>query len=129
MKQKQADQLMEQKGFTLVELVVVVTIVGVLAAFAIPQYQGYTRRSNRTDGRAALMVAVQQVERYRSTNMTYVGATIDASSEYGLYSLALAATADTFTVTATATGPQAADTACTPLTLNHLGVKTPAGCW
>ncbi|WP_353156901.1 type IV pilin protein [Herminiimonas fonticola] len=59
-------------GFTMIELMVVLIIVAILAAIAIPSYQESVLKTRRTEGRAALMKAMQQQERYYSLHTTYL---------------------------------------------------------
>ena len=59
-------------GFTLIELMIVVAIVGILAAVAYPSYQDSLRKSRRAEGRTALMEVIQQQERYMTQNNTYL---------------------------------------------------------
>lgn len=125
-------------GFTLIELMIVVAIVGILAAIALPSYNRYVRESRRIDGQSALHQLALAQEKYRSTNATYASTVgqlgVSANSPDGHYTLAIgSATATAFTATATAITPsQQADTGCTALTLSvSSGVTTtgPAGCW
>ncbi|MGQ5525011.1 type IV pilin protein [Chitinimonas sp. PSY-7] len=58
-------------GFTLIELMIVVAIIGVLAAIAIPQYSNYIARSRKVAAQADLMKYAQALERYYTTNQTY----------------------------------------------------------
>ncbi|MFS2218527.1 type IV pilin protein [Massilia cellulosiltytica] len=59
-------------GFTLVELMIVLTIVCILGALAYPSYAGYTVRVRRVEGQVALIDAMQRQERYRLQHQTYV---------------------------------------------------------
>lgn len=72
-------------GFTLLELMIVVTIVGVLAAIAFPYYGDYVRKSRRVDGENALMEAAQKLETFYAANATYtedeVAANISVKSQ------------------------------------------------
>jgi type IV pilus assembly protein PilE len=134
-------------GFTLMELLTVVVIVGILAAIAFPSYNSYIYRSRRTDGKVALMNLANYMESYYSENNTYATATltigasvgtlgVSNTSPEGYYTLTIPTqTATAYTLTATPTGAQAGDTTCTTLTLTNTNVKgaTPAGneatCW
>ena len=60
------------RGFTMIELMMVLIILGILAAIAIPSYQESVSKAKRTEGRAALMKAMQQQERYYSLHTTYL---------------------------------------------------------
>jgi type IV pilus assembly protein PilE len=123
-------------GFTLIELMVVVTIIGILVAIAIPSYREYVRRSFRSQGQSCMMQHAQALERRYTTNMSYAGAdpNLGCKGEGNLntrYTIAVGSiAARTYTITATAIGDQVNDS-CGTLTLNQLGVKTPttAGCW
>jgi len=123
------------RGFTLVELMMVVAIIGILGAVGYPAYTSSVKKGNRADGIDSLMSVAGRMEEYYLNNDTYVGATVGtATSSDGLYTLAITA-ADAFTYTVTAT-PVKGDADCGNLTLNSLGQKgvTAAGavvgdCW
>lgn len=133
------------KGFTLIEVMIVVVIIGILAAITYPSYDEYVKRGNRTEGQAFLSdVAVRQ-ERYFSQNNTYVTANTDAArkslglssaiSPTSKYTLAIATVANDGGYTLTA-NQQFSDTKCGNLSLNALGVKGRSGtgktldeCW
>ena len=124
---------MRCRGFTLIELLVAVVIVGILAAIAYPSYQSYVQKSRRTDAKASLAMAAQQLERYDTQQNTYATATLGTGGVYptqsqaGYYNLALSNLGQaTYTITATPTGNQASD-ACGRFTLDQAGTKGVAG--
>lgn len=121
---------MNNRGFTLVELVIVVAILGILTTVAYPSYQDYVVRSKRADAMGALMNASQAMERYKVNNYDYNVGT-DLASIYSTqvpveggdayYNLSVASTATTYTLTATPTGSMAGKD--DPLTLTQAGVR------
>ena len=112
------------QGFSLIELMIAVVIVGILAAIAIPMYSDYVTRSRRADGQATLMQVAQELERcytqfskYNDDNCS-VFASGTVISDQGFYEItAIDLTPSSFTLEAT---PQDED--ATTLTLPHLGV-------
>ena len=125
------------KGFTLIELMIVVAIVALLAAIAYPSYTRYVEKARRADAKSALLDASQRLERCYTQNNTYVGCTIAASSPDGFYTIAFAAenpTPTAFTITAApvAGGPQA-NSPCGTYTLQSDGTRDSDGdknrCW
>jgi len=119
----------KQRGFTLIELMIVVAVVAILAAIATPSYLEHVRKSKRAQAKADLVEYMQLAERYHTVNNTYVGfalPTAQSPREAGAparYTLADNATQSTYTITATAVSPQDADR-CGNLSLNQAGVKT-----
>ena len=134
---------MKKNGFSLIELMIAVGIVGILAAIAIPSYSAYVKRTNRTDATRSLSVTAQALERCYSQNFSYAVATCPVAgvtptpSSQGYYTVTIAITGPTtYTLTAVPLlAPQTADAACTQFTLTNTGLQSalPAGntqtCW
>ena len=141
-----------RSGFTLIEVMVVVAIIGILSAIAYPLYNSQIEKSRRSDARVALLEIAQAQERFFTMNGFYTSnlaqLPIDdvlqtGDSEAGYYDIFLEfdppGDTGTFLVTARpdAAGPQTEDEKCTELTVNHLGVKegkdsigkAGAACW
>lgn len=121
-------------GFTLIELMIVIAIIGILAGIAYPQYSQYVQKSRRADGQLALLEEVQALERCKSTRYSYANCTLThASSPENYYTITLTSTASTFAITATGQNQQVNDTDCNEMTINHLGERTPdpdtTHCW
>lgn len=121
-------------GFTLIELMITVVIVGILAAIAIPSYQNYVMQSRRSEAQATMMRLALNEEKFRANNTTYADHTVSAigvvNSAY--YSFTIEAAANTYTISAVPQGAQASD-ACGTLTLDQAGNKGQTGtatqCW
>ena len=137
----------QQRGVTLIELIVVMIIVGILAAIAIPTYRNYVIRSQRADAKDALLsLATAQEKFYLQCNYyaTIIAAApncgagvgfgslqFDAASKHGWYTLAIgppAPTATSYTILATAAagGNQYQDEACRTFRVNERGIHTAA---
>lgn len=116
---------------------VVIAIVGILFGIALSSYQSNVLKTRRYAAQSCLMEYSQYMERHYTTNtsnpMQYTGASLPsaacATSLTAAYSLSLASTSSTYTLTAAATGAQTKDTGCTALTLQQDGTKAPASCW
>ena len=119
-------------GFTLIEVMIVVVVVGILAAIAYPSYAQYVQKSRRTDATTTLLTAAQQLERCYSQNFKYADCTgLPSASPEGYYTITAELKDASYTLTATAIGVQARDTACPTFTLTNTGQRTPASgqCW
>lgn len=148
----------KRSGFTLIEVMIVVAIVGVLAAIAFPSYTRYVLRSYRAEARNMLLETTQWLEKNYTVSQSYAlaadGVTAintaslttaglnvvpkgsSGSSVRYTLSFSVAPTAAAYTLLATRAGAQTADTACGDLTLNNLQVRGRTGtgasieeCW
>lgn len=124
-----------QAGFSLIELMIVVVVLGILASIAWPSYVEYVQRSRRAEAKSALLAAAQCMERFNTSNQTFIGGParcpLPPSDFYNLNYANVAR--NTFGVTAQPTGGQIND-ACGQLGLNQAGAKTADGspddqCW
>ncbi len=121
-------------GFTLIEVMIVVAIIGIISAIGFPSYSSYVKKSRRADGHLALLNVVQTMERCKTARFSYANCTVppsQAKSPEQYYEIALdgGLTASTFTIKATAKNAQTKDTGCTELTIDELGERLPADCW
>jgi len=131
----------EEQGFTLIEVLIAVAIVGILGAVAYPSYINFVVESNRTEAQRELLRLANLQEQFYidsrtyTANMTALGMPADPYiTESGEYSIDAVANASTFTLTATAVsgGVQATrDTNCLTLSISETGAKTASGsgCW
>ena len=132
-------------GFTMIELMIVLAIMAIIMAIAIPSYNDYVRRARRTDAIAGMQDIALLQAKFRSERPGYgawadIGGDPDATFPNGIgkhYDWDINVVAGppaSYTITATGVGDQASDkaqgTACSPLTLTDAGVKGPdAKCW
>jgi len=145
-----------QRGFTLIELMIAVAIIGILLRLAFPAYQNSVMKSRRADAKTALLDLAQREERYLATANQYTtsapalgyatGSTVTTASPMtvqngnsSFYTLAVTVPTSaptTFSATATPTGVQLAkDTQCGTFTITNTGQQTISGtgnatdCW
>lgn len=117
-----------QRGMTLVELMIVLAILTVVVAMAIPSYNQYVVRSNRSEAIEALFAAAACQERIFVRTLTYDADSCESTTNNGFYSIVVTTTDSdgSFTVTAQPLGSQTKD-GCGSLALTNTGSKTAAG--
>jgi type IV pilus assembly protein PilE len=139
----------DQRGFSLIELMVVVAIVAIIAAVAIPNYTGYVNRTRRVEAQTALQDAAQFMQRFYAANNRYdtsVAGTaltlpvnirtvpVNTTGTATYYNLTVQTTANTYTLTATPVNLMASDP-CGAYTLVQTGARGSLGslpvtqCW
>lgn len=137
-----------QKGFTLIELMITVAIVGILAAVAYPSYQQHILKTRRAEAKACLSELAQFMERFYTTNLRYdqdsggtavalpnIQCRTDLTNFYTTQFVADSLGQRSYSLEAVPKGSQASDTACGTLSLTQAGVKgssvtgAAAKCW
>lgn len=122
---------MHQGGFTLIELMIVVAIVGILSAIAYPSYTEYVRRGHRAEARTGLLQAAQWMERAATATGVYPTSLPSNLTKVpgDRYDITLSGGAAAFTLTATPKGAQSGDK-CGNYTLTNTGQRgTIEDCW
>jgi type IV pilus assembly protein PilE len=140
-----------ERGFTLIEVMIVVVVVAILAAIAFPSYREYVLRTNRAVGKSMLTQVADRQEQFFAANKSYSnslaqlgfpanpffvdrrGQSAAADGAGVIYRISLVANNLTFTVTADPVNRQLDDSRCTQFTINQRGQRTATGtatdCW
>lgn len=114
---------MRARGFTLIELMIAVAIVGILAAVALPSYTDYVRRGNVPEATSALGQGRIVMEQWFQDNRTFDGAACPGATKH--FTFACVTTATTFLITATGSGNMSGFS----YTINQNNARTSATSW
>ena len=127
------NKMKSANGFTLIEVMIVIAVLGILSAAGITAFDAQKRKGYRTDAIRSVSVMAQRMENWRASTGSYTtniadvgGSVFPLPPEFPRYTLSLVAdpVAETYTITATATGAQVADKNCYKFIIEHTGRKT-----
>lgn len=129
--------LNHERGFTLIEIMVVLAILGILAMIAYPSYSEHVKKTRRGEVQAMLLEAALEQESHRITNTSYSNSAttlgLNSTDHYDFEISNVSATSYTLTAKAKTTSPQHSDKEgtqeCKNLSFNESGIKTHKDCW
>ena len=117
------------RGFGLIEIMIALAVVGIIVAWALPNYRSMVLKSHRKDMQGEMLELAAQQEQTRTMTGNYAAQAASAS-ENGRYSVVVTLpAAQGYLITATATGDQVNDTGCGSLTVDSIGNRSPVSCW
>lgn len=127
------------RGFTLIELMIAIVVLGILLAIAMPNYFKYVREARRAEAQSQMLEIRLGMERWRANNSTYSSTVSDSgftgANDYYTYTIT-GASGSAYTINATAVAGKSqvndktgSGISCTPMTLNQSGAKTHPACW
>jgi len=127
---------LKNQGFSLIELIVAIAIVGILVSFAVPKYTQFIEKQRRLDAHHLLLDNRSRLTRCFTFSGSYTDCRLRTESKQKHYSLVTNVSATTWTLTATPTpnSKQENDTDCSGFSLNNLGERSATGdaanqCW
>lgn len=122
------------RGFSLMELMIVMSLVAILLSLSVPSYKNFIRKSKRAEAIVTLLEWANRQDAWRADNPNYNLNVNPATNQ--LYAYSMVATAVSYTLTATAQGGQSIDKeggiSCAVMTINQAGITGPSGyktCW
>jgi len=119
-----------KKGFTLIELMIVIAVIAIVVAIAIPAYSDYITRSKRADGKTGLLALQLEQEKYRANNPTYAAAAslgLPADSPDGHYQINVTSFSAASYALSAAPNASQNDPECATLTIDESSNKSATG--
>lgn len=125
------------RGFTLIELMIVVVVIGIIAMFAYPAYLDYVRKGRRAEAQKVLMAGQISEERYRSylnnygdkASLAAENLALGTTDHYDFTIPTVSSVAYQIVATAKSGSPQEDDTGCVSMAVNSTNILSPASCW
>ena len=134
MRRMSGEKGVRRSGFTLIELMVVIVVLSIIMAIAVPTYTDYVLRARRADAREVLSDLATRQEQFFLDNKAYSNSIADLGRGTGSVNNYFAITipvftSTTYTMQAAAQGTQTKDAACLALSIDQAGQRLPLACW